>query len=154
MNKIKATLIPAGIALLLAIAAACNTPKKTTSDIENVPYTVARNYFFNNDEPLPGNPKITTMKEFGRLFGMAAHMGKDGMPTQVDFKHQFIIAVVYPITNRNTALAPVSLSARGDTLTFTYRERVGAKMSSAMQPILAIVVEKKYERQAVKLVKQ
>ena len=154
MNKINTIMMTAGIVYLLSVVFACNTTRKSTSSVTKVPYTVVQNYFFINDEPLPTNPKITTLKEFGRMFGMATHMGKDGMPTQVDFKRQFVIAVVYPITNRNTALAPVSLSADGDTLTFIYHERVGKEMSSYMQPMLVIVVNKQYERAHVKLVKQ
>ena len=154
MNKIRTIMMTAGIVYLLSVVFACNTTRKSTSSVTKVPYTVAQNYFFINDEPLPTNPKITTLKEFGRMFGMAAHMGKDGMPTQVDFKRQFVIAVVYPITNRNTALTPVSLSADGDTLTFIYQERVGKEMLSSMQPMLVIVVNKKYEKAHVKLVKQ
>ena len=154
MNKIRTIMMTAGAACLLFLVFACNTMKKSTAPVPKVPYTVAQNYFFINDEPLPTNPKITTLKEFGRMFGMAAHMGEDGTPTQVNFKHQFVIAIVSPITNRNTELTPLDLSANGDTLTFIYHERVGEEMTSSMQPMLLIVVDKKYERAHVKLVKQ
>ena len=62
----------------LLVLAGCTTHKPAEANVENVPFQVAKNYFFKNGQTLPASPKITTAEAFDRLFGMAAFMGKDG----------------------------------------------------------------------------
>ena len=76
---------------------------------------------------------------------MGPVMGEDGRPTFVDFKEKFVIAVVPPRTDTDTELIPVSLVRKGDTLTFTYQEKTGAKVPYVMQPLLLVAVDRQYE---------
>ena len=55
------------------------------------------------------------------------------------------IAVVPPRTDTDTELIPVSLVRKGDTLTFTYQEKTGAKVPYVMQPLLLVAVDRQYE---------
>ena len=125
-----------------------------TGDVPEVPFTVARNYFFRNDASVPKNAKITDQAAFDRLFGAAAFMGKDGEPTRIDFGGQFVIAVVNPVTDVATELKPVSLSKENGELIFNYKETLGEKQTWSMQPVLLILVDREYEAASVKLVKQ
>ena len=87
---------------------------------EDVPFTQLDHYFFKNGQEIPADPKIDSEEEFSALFGMAAVMGKDGMPTPVDFSKEFVIAVVKPVTDQFTELSPVSLQMSDGELVFTY----------------------------------
>ena len=110
-----------------------------------VPYTVADGYFVRNDVKKLPNGKISSEKDFENAFGMATVMGDDGRPTEIDFEKQYVIAVAKPVTDRNTELEAVGLKGDGDGgLVFTYRTKVGERMSYSVQPCLVVVVDKKY----------
>ena len=123
------------------------------SQARSIPYEEVKNYFFRNDASIPENPKIDSAEQFGALFGAAAFMGKGGKPTPVDFDKEFVIAVVNPITDCLTELAPESLTREGGELVFAYRETVGEKQTWSMQPVLLVKVDRKYETESVRLSK-
>ena len=123
------------------------------SQATSIPYEEVKNYFFRNDASIPENPKIDSAEQFGALFGAAAFMGKGGKPTPVDFDKEFVIAVVNPVTDCLTELAPESLTREGGELVFTYRETVGEKQTWSMQPVLLVKVDRKYETESVRLSK-
>ena len=81
----------------MIVLAACGNkqaaaPVESEENSNEVAFEVAKNYFFKNDHEIPASPKITTAEEFGKLFGMATTMGKDGKPTEIDFTKQFVLA--------------------------------------------------------------
>ena len=109
---------------------------------EDVPYEVVKNYFFRNDAEIPASPLITTQEQFDSLFGAAAFMGKDGQPTHVDFDRQSVIAVVFPETDIETTLRPLSLTRSGGSLTFTYGKEENDKLSYTIRPVLLVATDK------------
>ena len=131
------------IASLIALASCKGT--------QEVPYTVLDHYFFKNGQPLPQDPKVDTAEDFATYFGAAAVMGEGGMPTPIDWAHEFVIAVVYPVIDIATELAPESLIREDGELIFTYTETVGEQQSWSMQPMLLIKVDRKYEAADVRL---
>lgn len=111
----------------------------------DVPYKVANGYFVSNDVKKLPNGKISKQKDFEAAFGMAAVMGNDGRPTEIDFNNQYVIVVSKPVTDRFTELEPVNLKGDGDGgLVFVYRTKTGQQLSYSMQPSLVVVVDKKY----------
>ena len=117
----------------------------TSTAVVDVPYKVANGYFVRNDVKKLPNGKISKQKDFEASFGMAAVMGNDGRPTEIDFNNQYVIAVSKPVTDRLTELEPVSLKGDGDGgLVFVYRTKAGQQLSYSMQPSLVVVVDKKY----------
>lgn len=150
-------------AMILAVAAsaamlsACHTSGKVDNFTINVdavssattavdvPYKVANGYFVRNDVKKLPNGKISKQKDFEAAFGMAAVMGNDGRPTEIDFNNQYVIVVSKPVTDRLTELEPVSLKGDGDGgLVFVYRTKVGQQLSYSMQPSMVVVVDNKY----------
>ncbi len=123
------------------------------SVLKDVPFTQLDHYFFKNGQEIPADPKIDTEEEFSALFGMAAVMGKDGIPTPVDFSKEFVIAVVKPVTDQLTELSPISLQMSDGDLVFTYSETTGEKMSWSMQPLLLVKADRRYGTAAVRLEK-
>ena len=135
------------ILLLLA----CLTALASCKDHSEVPFTELDHYFFKNGQALPQDPKVDTAEEFATYFGAAAVMGEGGKPTPIDWAHEFVIAVVYPVIDIATELAPESLIREDGELVFTYTETVGEQQSWSMQPMLLIKVDRKYEGKAVRV---
>lgn len=126
------------------VVASCSTLKNSQKG-QRVPYTVAQRYFLKNDVTSLPNGAITSASEFERLFGMATVMGKDGQPTTVDFTRQFVIAVSVPETNRATDIKPLTLQQENGSLVLSYTVERGEQRSFSIQPLLLLVVDKKYE---------
>jgi hypothetical protein len=124
-----------------------NNTKPKEIVVQNVPYTIARNYFVRNDfkrsEHL--NSKITTKEEFDEIFGMASFAGERGKPTAIDFSKQYVLAIIGELTNHDTEIVPVSLQQKGGTIIFDYKINEGGKTLTTIQPALLIVVDKKYD---------
>lgn len=135
----KHSILPFALAAALWLLTAC-------ADTRSVPYTVARNYFFNNNAPDLSSPAITSQQEFTRYFGMAALMGRGGRPTEIDFDRQFVVAKVLPETNLATDLQPLSLkqTAAGE-LTLRYHVQRGERQSYTTRPMFLLVVPAKYK---------
>jgi len=136
--------LPAAVPLVVAVLFSAALLSVSCSRPADIPFTVADHYFFRNDATIPADPLIADRTTFDSLFGAAAVMGRNGMPTTIDFDTQSVIAVVRPITDTVTELVPVSLvldSASG-TLTFTYHESLGERTSYSMRPLLLIVVNR------------
>lgn len=131
--------------ILAAIVTACGTMNNKQKDADDIRYTVADHYFFNNNAFIPENPVVTTQEVFDSLYGAAAVMGKNGEPTAIDFDKQFVIGVVLPLTNDYTEITPVRLSRRDSILTLSYRVSIGERnLSWTMRPMTLIIVDRKY----------
>ncbi len=77
---------------------------------------------------------------------MATRMGKDGMPTEIDFNKEFIIGEILPETDVETTIEPVSLRKTGSSeLTLTYSIKRGAKRSYTTKPMFILKVDNKYK---------
>lgn len=120
-----------------------------SSDKEDIPFTVAKNYFVNNTIKNIDNPKITSQDQFNKIFGAAAAMGTGGSPTKIDFTKQYVIAVVKPESEYNTVITPVSLPKDNDHLIFTYKVEKGEKQSYTMLPCLIVIVDNTYNRDII-----
>ena len=147
--KTKNLFLMISILCIAVFVAACDS-KPMESE---VPYTELKRYFFRNDAEMPTNPKIETRERFDSLFGVASVLG--GLPTEIDFARQFVIAVVLPATNKDTKIEGKSLLYRKDLLgkpelTFEYDvQRDEEPLSFTMQPILLIGVDRKYKADKV-----
>lgn len=122
----------------LALMSSCASTSK-------VSFTEADHYHFRNDVKTPSSVlRITSKEQLESYFGYAAVMGKNGLPTHVDFSRQFVLAKVLPITNVYTEIKPVSLEPKDGKLIFTYEVKHGKKQSSSIQPMTLVIVDRKY----------
>lgn len=147
-----------GAALLMTLA--CTGQKndaETDDEAEvhapmSVPYSEVEHYFLKNGAELPADPKIDTQEQFDSLFGAAAVMGDDDLPTLVDFENYFVIAVALPPTSRDVDLEDRQLLDDGETLTLEYSvDRDDEFRTFETQPLLLIAVNRHYERDSVVL---
>lgn len=132
----------------------CTTKKPSEASVVNVPFEVAKNYFFKNGQTIPTSPKITAAEAFDQLFGMAAFMGKDGQPTAIDFDKQFVLAIVLPVTDVATEIIPQKVEAKGNQLFYSYEVRTGKQQSFSIQPVSIIILDKQFENHEVILINE
>ncbi|MBP5560846.1 MAG: hypothetical protein J6X70_03480, partial [Muribaculaceae bacterium] len=86
---------------------------------------------------------ITDSYEFRQVFGQASINNRYGVPTDVDFRREFVVAVILPVTNRYTEIEPVSVNREGDRVYFTYQVYRGAMQSYYTQPFTAVVLDRR-----------
>ena len=71
-------------------------------------------------------------------------MGKDGMPTHIDFNKQFVVAIVGKETDLNTLYIPNHLTYQNNQITFRYEIQESEKQSFTIIPTLLILIDKKF----------
>ena len=114
------------------------------SNITNVPYTEAAQYFVKNTytNGLLKNPKITTREDFELIFGTAASMGSDGLPTTIDFSKQYVIAIIPNSSFKQTTLTVNSLVKDNREIKLYYKLTEGDQQSFESQPCLVLIIDK------------
>ena len=144
MNILKNVFAAALVAVSLVTA--CSEEGK------NVPFTEARNYFVRNDVVLPLESNvIETKAQLDSLFGMAAVMGRNGRPTDIDFDREFCVAYVIPPTDTLTEIVPVSVTSKGKELTCSFEIKKGDPITWTIQPFSLIVIDRSYYKKQVKV---
>lgn len=126
------------IALSCIIFASCSTTKNN----QDIPYKEAQGYFVRNDvtDSIPIYFAERTVFDF--FFGCASVMGKGGLPTEIDFGKQSVIAVIGKETNRPTEYNPISLYQRNDTICLSYKSKVENPTTYTMIPVLLVIIDK------------
>ena len=117
-----------------------------------VPYTTLENYYVRNDVDCSKQQRliIDNKRDFEAFFGTAATMG--GLPTQVNWNKQFVIALVQPETKRATSVTPVNVKvADNGVMVFSYQVKKGDKMSHTMVPFAAVAVDKPASTQEMQI---
>lgn len=112
-------------------------------------YKVAEKYFVKNDQTVntPTEKVITNQEEFDKIFGAAAHMGKNGTPTAIDFSKEQVIAIMLPVTNIYTKIHPINLIiTKIKDAEFYYKIEYGEKLNFNIKPLALIVVSKKIQK--------
>ena len=136
-------------ALLLLLCSNCSfmdkmyAAQKIDDVATPVPYTTLENYFVRNDVDCSKQQRliIDNQRDFEGYFGMAATMG--GLPTEVNWNKQYVVALILPETNRATSITPVNVKvANDDIMVFSYHVKKGDKMSHKMVPFTAVAIDK------------
>ncbi|VTP97407.1 hypothetical protein [Sphingobacterium daejeonense] len=149
-------LFPLAIVSLMSCNQTQNNKEATTADstiVEqpeagaDVPFTEARNYFVNNTvgEDKNGTLKIETQEAFNELFSPATTMGEGGMPTEIDFNKQFVIAVISPTSDLNPSIDSLSLKKINSDLVLEFKETMGDKQSFSTRPAAILIVDKQFD---------
>ncbi len=151
MNKLISTAACVALSMCFALCSC-----KSSSEValgKKVSYQVANHYFVKND--VSGNvpAKITTQQDFDKYFGAAAVMGKGGLPTEIDFTKEFVVAIALPETNKDTEIVPSSVRSNNGLLNVYYQVKEGSAGSYSIRPVQLLIVSKKYDGN-VQLVKK
>jgi heat shock protein HslJ len=139
-------ILTAILLILISFISTAQTKHKKILNEINIPFQIINGYFVKNtftDDHFP-QAKISTQKEFDEIFGAAAFMGKNGMPTSINFKQQYVIAITEKETDLNTTITPISLKKIANKILFEYRIITGKQQSYTIKPLTMILVNKKY----------
>ena len=130
--------------LTVAMLAGCNPLSKIEKEGYPINYTELANYYVLNDIDVSKIQRlvINSQQAFEAYFGEAAVMGVNGQPTMVNFKTQYVLAVVLPETDRQTEVIPGEVVQNGNTIVMNYRVNKGAKTTYRMVPFAAIAIDK------------
>lgn len=122
------------------LATSCSTGTKV------VQFTELKNYFYRNDAPKGDQLlKLTMQEDFNKYFGEAAYMGTDGEPTKIDFNEDFVIAKVFPESNKSPEISNISLEKDGkEELILGYEVKEKSTQSFTIRPTFQIAVSRKY----------
>ncbi len=150
MKFMKALILVAAIGFVLPMANSCSTAGSVQHG-KKLAYTIANHYFVRNDVSQYGTMTINTQADFDKVFGAAAVMGEGGLPTQIDFSKQTVLAVTMPPAKYEVTLSAESLSSDGNgETTFCYRAVKGAEHQSYTSCACLIVVTNKLNEGTVK----
>ena len=144
----KHLILPLAVGSLLLLCCNCSfmdkmyAAQKIDEVATPVPYTTLENYYVRNDVDCSKQQRliINNKAEFEKYFGMAATMG--GLPTEVNWNKQYVIALILPETKRATSIEPVNVKVANDFLVFSYQVRKGDKMSHSIVPFTAVAIDK------------
>ena len=138
------------LALSLALLASCAGNKSNETIIPDF----AQGYFLRNDvavEAVPG--KITSQEQLLQFFGMATVMGENGKPTAIDFDKDFVIPVIYPVTDQETSVVVESIRQTGSNeLTLAVSTIRGEEHRSyTIRPMELLLIDNQYRDFEIKL---
>lgn len=130
--------------IAVGLLCGCSMTRIIEADAAPVDFTEAQNYFVLNSLRLTHvkHLVIKSDEEFHEVLGESPVMGKNGEPTPIDFKKQFVLAVILPETNRSTQVYPLSVLQRGDAVFFNYKVDRGEQRSYTITPFTAVVLDR------------
>lgn len=136
-------------ALLLLLCSNCSfmdkmyAAQKIDDVASPIPYTTLENYFVRNDVDCSKVQRLIfyNKQDFEKYFGMAATMG--GLPTEVNWTKQYVVAVILPETSREISVNPVAVKVTDNQcMVFSYNVKKGDKISYRMVPFTAVAINK------------
>ena len=141
MKKISILLI-AVVAML--VSTSCSITKDVEKNAVPIAFTTLSNYYVNNtvDTKKKITKSFSSEAEFNEYFGAAAVMGANGQPTYVNWKTQYVLAVILPETDRATEAYPLSVVQNGNAVIFNYKVDKGDKQSWTRVPFTAVVLDR------------
>ncbi|MBP5498055.1 MAG: hypothetical protein J6X81_01620 [Muribaculaceae bacterium] len=127
----------------------CNPTKELEANAMDIQFTELQNYFVNNYIPSSKEQHlyINSQQEFEQYFGQATVMGANGQPTEVNFKKQFVVALIRPETNRATSIHTTAVKQNGNAIILYYHENKGDKGGYTVVPFTAVAIDKPQEAQ-------
>ena len=130
--------------ITVAMLVGCSPLSKIEKEGYPINYTELANYYALNNVDVSKTQRlvINSQQTFEAYFGEAAVMGHNGQPTMVNFKTQYVLAVVLPETDRQTEVIPGEVVQNGNTIVMNYRVNKGAKTTYRMVPFAAIAIDK------------
>ena len=134
------------LALIVAIVvfAQCNPLKKIEAKAYPINYTELYNYYVRSNVVSKKIQRVVidNETEFHQYFGEAAVMGRNGQPTPVNFKTQYVLAIILPVTNKDTQVIPAEISQVDNTVIVNYRVKKGKKLGYNIIPFTAVATDK------------
>lgn len=111
--------------------------------IRKISFRMLENHFVKNTVTTLDNPKIESENEFNQIYGKATILGKEGQPTIIDFKKEFLIVVILPETYFQTAFGEIGVEKdKYNRLIISYKVQKGTKQTYSSRPSFAVIINK------------
>ena len=143
MKRLTIALAVGAVLLLCCNCSVFNKLNKIYDEASPIMFTELENYFVRNDVDCSKQQRLIldNKTDFEQFFGMGTFMG--GMPTDVNWNKQYVVALVLPETNRETIITPIDVRQDGDNVVLCYKvERGHEKLSYTMVPFTAVAIDK------------
>ena len=142
------------LATIVMLCCQCTTSKEfrqAKKGAKAIPYVVLNNYYVRNDIDCSKRQRLIldNEKDFNAFFGQAAIMG--GLPTDINWKKQFVVAALLPETNRPTMVTPLEVKKSPGNIIFKYQVNRGTKTSYSLVPFAAIAINRDENPQQLKV---
>ena len=149
--KIAAVIFSLTVMALLCCQCSSSQYSLSKKGAKPIPYTTLENYYVRNDVDCSKLQRliIDNEQDFNGYFGPAAIMG--GMPTDINWKKQYVIAVLLPETNRPTMVTPMEVKQSPGNIIFKYQVNRGSKTSYKLVPFAAIALNRSVEPQQLQV---
>ena len=136
-------IILALIAVTLLCCQCANSPySRAKKGAKAIPFQTLENYYVRNDV---GSNQVQRLildnqEDFDAVFGPAGIMG--GAPTDINWKRQFVIAILLPETNRPTMVTPMEVKQSPGNIILYYQVNRGRKTSYKLVPFTAVALDR------------
>lgn len=141
------------VALVALFCCQCSTSQyaQAKKGAKSTPYTVLENYFVRNTVKPTKRYRIVldNEKDFDAIFGHASLMGR--LPTDINWKKQYVVAIMLPETNRSTMVTPLDVKQSPGNVIFYYQVNTGHKTSYTIVPFAAVALERTIEPQELQV---
>jgi hypothetical protein len=149
MTKMNKTLQLKSTLLLFVVLFFFKSVFAQNSFPQSLPFEKLSNYFVLHSIPSGKTQliKITNQKEFDTYFGMGTTIGEGGKPSAIDFKSNFVLAIVYSYTNQLVDLIPVKINQiakKKAQFQFQFKSRGSQKAIS--RPVTMIQLSNQYKK--------
>jgi len=137
--------------LLCCQCATSSQLRKAQKGAKEIPYQVLKNYYVRNDIDCSSIQRLVLDNEqdFNAYFGNAALMG--GLPTDINWKTQFVIAVVLPETDRTMNVIPKQVKQSPGNVIFKYQLNRGRKTGYKQVPFAAVAINRAADAQQLQV---
>jgi hypothetical protein len=138
-----ALVIALAVAALLSFHCAASNPlKQAKKGAREAPFATLKNYCVRSDVDCSEAQQLIldSEEDFNKYFHPAPIMG--GAPTDINWKQQFVIAILLPKTNRSTMVTPMKVKESPGNIIFYYQVNKGSKTHYSLVPFAAVVLER------------
>lgn len=144
-----AIILSVTLAVLLCCQCATSQYARAKKGAKSIPFVTLDNYYVRNDIDCSKQQRliIDNERDFNAVFGHAAVMG--GLPTDINWKKQFVIAIILPETNRTTNVIPQDVQQSPGNIIFKYQLNRGLKTGYRQVPFAAIALNRAEDPQQI-----
>lgn len=137
-----AIILPLLVVALLCCQCANSPYSRAKKGAKAIPFQTLNNYYVRNN--VSGDQVqrliLDNKEDFDAVFGPAGIMG--GTPTDINWKRQFVIALLLPKTNRPTMVTPMEVKQSPGNIILYYQVNRGSKTSYTLVPFTAVALDR------------
>lgn len=119
-----------------------------------IPFQEVKNYFVNNSVSAhPLSLLLLQQKGLDLYFSPAATMGKEGVPTTINFNKESVVAYIGTLTNKETMISIKNISLNHEEILVHYRITHGKELSYTIRPTVIVKIPKQ-KKERIKFIQE